>query len=302
MAYRFLPQIEEAVSSKRKDVFTLFKSIAKMCVSETTAFVAGRLEVVIANPQTGFQEVEIIVTLLYQLGEGASEEYTKPGCGVLGQMAAALMQAQLPHARHRLVALAVLEASVRYCRVIQARPSLAPPVLGALLDDRGMGHASEAVSTRACYLFQRLVRYLRSSFAPVVETVLSGLEPHLARIASTPRAQASSGPPGGFAVLSGPKGTQGKGPMGAASYLDDRMYAFEVRARFPRPPRAVVSNDRLKAPSPVTFQSSAHTLVRGRLPGSSWAGTTSRQSASSHLYRVCSPPLCGRSRVTPMLP
>mmetsp|Transcript_3613 Transcript_3613/g.10405 ORF Transcript_3613/g.10405 Transcript_3613/m.10405 type:complete len:537 (-) Transcript_3613:551-2161(-) len=142
-------------------------------------------------------------------------------------MAAALMQAgaQLPHARHRLVAVAVLETFVRYCRVIQAHPTLAPAVLGALLDDRGMGHSSTAVSTRACYLFQRLVRQLRSSLGPMLETILSGLEPHLSRIASTPVSQAGAH---GGPVLAGPKGTHGKGPTGAVSYLDDRMYAFEA--------------------------------------------------------------------------
>lgn len=34
------------------------------------------------------QEVEVAVTLLYQLGEGAPEETLKPGSGALGQMAA----------------------------------------------------------------------------------------------------------------------------------------------------------------------------------------------------------------------
>lgn len=143
---------------------------------------------------------------------------------------------QLPHARHRLVAVAVLEVFVRYCRVLQAQPSLAPAVLGALLDDRGMGHSSQTVSTRACYLFQRLVRTLRSSLAPVAETVLAGLEPHLSRIGSTP-AQPAAGAAG--AVLAGPKGTHGN-KKGAESYLDDRMYAFEVgllRRQAARTPR-----------------------------------------------------------------
>ncbi|XP_075265415.1 uncharacterized protein LOC142357760 [Convolutriloba macropyga] len=222
-----IEEIEETVAAKRREAFTLFRNIARITLSDTTSFVGSRLEAVIANPQASFQEVEIVVTLLYQIGEGASEEYTKPGCGVLGQMAAALMQAgtQLPHARHRLVAVAVLETFVRYCRVVQAQPALGPAVLGALLDDRGMGHSSAAVSTRACYLFQRLVRQLRSSLGTMLETILAGLEPHLIRIASTPAPQGSAA---GGPVLAGPKGTHGKGPTGAVSYLDDRMYAFEA--------------------------------------------------------------------------
>ena len=145
---------------------------------------------------------------------------------------------QLPHARHRLVAVAVLETFVRYCRVVQAQPALGPAVLGALLDDRGMGHSSAAVSTRACYLFQRLVRQLRSSLGTMLETILAGLEPHLVRIASTPAPQGSAA---GGPVLAGPKGTHGKGPTGAVSYLDDRMYAFEVwRTVYPPAPMGLV--------------------------------------------------------------
>uniref|UniRef100_A0A061S0Z3 Exportin-T n=2 Tax=Tetraselmis sp. GSL018 TaxID=582737 RepID=A0A061S0Z3_9CHLO len=219
-------EMEEAVTEKRREVFTLFKNVAKLSLAETASFVGARLERAIANSQASFQEVEVAVTLLYQLGEGAQEEHAKPGCGVLGQMAAGIMQAgpSLPHARNRLVAVAVLEVFVRYCRVLQTQPSLAPSVLAAVLDDRGMGHRTRAVSTRACYLFQRLVRQLRSSLAPAAEQILAGLEPHLARIAATPVAQGGPGAP----AQAGAKGTQGKGPTGVASYLDDRMYAFEA--------------------------------------------------------------------------
>lgn len=65
-----------------------------------------------------------------------------------------------------------------------------PLVLHTFLDDRGMGHPAPAVSTRACYLFQRLVRTLRSSVSLYLDTVLRGCEPHLVRIASTPLATA----------------------------------------------------------------------------------------------------------------
>jgi len=33
------------------------------------------------------QDVELAITLLYQLGEGAAEETLKPGSGTLGQLA-----------------------------------------------------------------------------------------------------------------------------------------------------------------------------------------------------------------------
>jgi len=216
------PEAEEAVADKRRELFTLFKGIAKISFHEAAKFVGTHLEATLVKPGATFQEVEVVVTLLYQLGEGAPEEMSKPGLGLLGQMAALLMQSAsgLKHARQRLVAVAVLETYVRYGRVAAQEARLMPLVLHTFLDDRGMGHPAPAVSTRACYLFQRLVRTLRSSVSLYLDTVLRGCEPHLVRIASTPLATAD--------VPSGLKGTHGKGPTGASSYLDDRMYAFEA--------------------------------------------------------------------------
>ena len=33
------------------------------------------------------QELEVAVSMLYEAGEGANEEMSKPGCGALGQLA-----------------------------------------------------------------------------------------------------------------------------------------------------------------------------------------------------------------------
>ncbi len=62
----------------------------------------------------------------------------RPPCAQAGR--------SLPCATHRLVALAVLEAFVRYSRVLQ-QPHALPALQGvvmAFLDDRGLGHPSEA--------------------------------------------------------------------------------------------------------------------------------------------------------------
>ena len=87
------------------------------------------------------------MVLLYELGEGAPEEALKPDSGALGQLAVALMQANLPCARHRLVALAVLETYVRYSRVLQHHQAAIPLALTTFLDERGMGHPSEVSLT-----------------------------------------------------------------------------------------------------------------------------------------------------------
>lgn len=83
------------------------------------------------------------VILLYELGEGAPEEALKPDSGALGRLAVALMQANLPAARHRLVALAVMETFVRYARVLQQHAHVVPSAIMTFLDERGMGHPAE---------------------------------------------------------------------------------------------------------------------------------------------------------------
>jgi len=43
------------------------------------------------------QDVELAITLLYQLGEGAAEETLKPGSGTLGQLATGAPPQHLLH-------------------------------------------------------------------------------------------------------------------------------------------------------------------------------------------------------------
>ncbi|GFR43596.1 hypothetical protein Agub_g4693, partial [Astrephomene gubernaculifera] len=178
----------EAVEEKRRDLFTLFRNIAKICFPEVLGFVGAALGSVLGRADAGWQDVEVAVNLLYELGEGAPEEAMKPEGGGLAALALALVQ-RGPHpnvARHRLVALAVLESCVRYSRVLQQQPAAIPAALAAFLDARGMGHPAEDVSTRACYLFSRLVKALRQNVRPYLPDMLASLQPHLQRVLTTP--------------------------------------------------------------------------------------------------------------------
>lgn len=178
-----------------------------------------------------------------------------PPCGP----PAVLMQSEPPAARHRVVALAVMECHVRYGRLLQQQPQCIHPVLRTFLGDTGMGHPCEvsqplhlqalfrapvvrhgggavnvqahppagsavlaafiksakslqfaapcctasrrmvfpihgkwadphlwwqAVSTRACYLFCRLVKVLRQNLRQLLPDILQSLSPHLLRIAT----------------------------------------------------------------------------------------------------------------------
>lgn len=119
------------------------------------------------------------VTLLYEAGEGANEEMSKPGCGSLGQLAlgerpfpsqmrpfaflslerktqeddarvfAALMQVDAPSANHRLVSLALMETYVRYNRVLAQHPQVLSRILGFFLGENGIGHKDTVSNPRA---------------------------------------------------------------------------------------------------------------------------------------------------------
>ncbi|KAG1677608.1 hypothetical protein FOA52_010389 [Chlamydomonas sp. UWO 241] len=217
------------VEEKRRELFVLFKNISKIAFSEALSFVGAQLQSAIGENGSSatFQQVEVAVVMLYELGEGAPEEALKPDSGALGQLAVALMQATLPHARHRLVATAVLETFVRYSRVLQAHQHVIPSAVTAFLDGRGMGHAAEDVAARACYLFCRLVKSLRAQLRQHASTVLQSLQPHLVRIATVPIIDA-----GGAAAGRGDSGLTGTG-AGANSrppnaVVDDRLYVFEA--------------------------------------------------------------------------
>jgi exportin-T len=229
------------VEEQRRELLVLLKSAAKLAFPEALNFVAGKLQAVLAAGQAAagssgqtpgsssganssgasFQDAEVAVTLLYELGEGAPDDALKPGSGGLGQLVLLLLtQGQaLPAGQHRLVALAVLETCVRYCRVLQQEQSAIPAVLSLFLGPKGLGHPSPDVATRACYLLSRLVKTLRSNLKPYMDEMLRQLQPYLVVIATQP-------PPQGPAVGSC-REASGKNLAPLTALVDDRLYVFE---------------------------------------------------------------------------
>ncbi|WIA12173.1 hypothetical protein OEZ85_012245 [Tetradesmus obliquus] len=230
------------VEERRRELLVLLKNAAKLAFPEALNFVAGKLQAVLAAGQAAaagssgqlpgsgsgagssgasFQDAEIAVTLLYELGEGAPDDALKPGSGGLGQLVLLLLtQGQaLPAGQHRLVALAVLETCVRYCRVLQQEQSAIPAVLNLFVGPKGLGHPSPDVATRACYLLSRLVKTLRSNLKPYMDEMLRQLQPYLVVVATQP-------PPQGPAVGTA-REASGKNLAPVTALVDDRLYVFE---------------------------------------------------------------------------
>eukprot|EP00879_Flechtneria_rotunda_P017634 GHRR01018485.1.p1 GENE.GHRR01018485.1~~GHRR01018485.1.p1 ORF type:complete len:825 (+),score=308.84 GHRR01018485.1:604-3078(+) len=240
------------VEERRKELLVLLKNAAKLAFREALNFVAGKLQAVLAadgssgnglsngsataagavagalkaNGIAGsvpFQDSELAVTLVYELGEGAPEEALKPSSGTLVQLVLLLLaQAEsLPAGRHRLVALAMLETCVRYCRVLQQEQSAIPAVVSLFLGPKGLGHPAADVATRACYLLSRLVKTLRANLKPYMNEVLQQLQPYLVIVATQP-------PPAGTAAVGTGREVASKALAPITALVDDRLYVFEA--------------------------------------------------------------------------
>ena len=216
---------ESSMAERRQELFALFKNAAKLAPHAAYAVVGKRLEMVLqqSSASARWQDVELPLSLLYVLGEGAPDEALKPGEGHLAVLAAAVVTTNVPSVNHRLVALALLETCARYTKVLQQQAELLPRMIGLFLGPIGLGHPSESVPPRAAYLFCRICKVLRQQMRPLTRDILQSLRPHLLSIASTPldekaSANKAAGASGGI------RNALGTG----ISAADDRLYAFEA--------------------------------------------------------------------------
>lgn len=88
--------------------------------------------------------------------------------------------------------------------------------------------AAQAVATRGCYLFSKMVKVLRQNMRPFVREILHSIQGHLVNIATRPPPEA------------GPPNTKAGGPGGvkiatSGAYLpatDDRYYSADLLYSF----------------------------------------------------------------------
>ncbi|KAL3700068.1 hypothetical protein R1sor_018090 [Riccia sorocarpa] len=193
---------EERLTDFRKDLFGLFRSIYRVAPRVTKSFVQSALLTALSNPDTPFENIEAAIALLQLLGEGLTEDGLRSNNGILGEMIRALLSATVPCHAHRVVALIYLETITRFVRFVQWYPEYIPSALAAFLDCRGLHHPNPSVSSRASYLFMRLVKVLRGELVPYIEDILQSLQDTLSAVTT--------------------KTLVGRGDA------DDRCYAFEA--------------------------------------------------------------------------
>ncbi|XP_010471283.1 PREDICTED: exportin-T [Camelina sativa] len=174
---------EDRMSEFRKDLFVLLRTVGRVAPELTQHFIRNSLaNAVESTSERNVEEVEAALSLLYSFGESMTEEAMKTGSGCLSELIPMILTTQFPGHSHRLVALVYLENITRYLKFIQENSQYIPNVLGAFLDERGLHHQNVYVSRRACYLFMRVVKLLKSKLVPFIDEILQNLQDTLSQL------------------------------------------------------------------------------------------------------------------------
>ena len=239
-------EFEEDVFNLRAELNVQFRNIARLAphiAREVVRQILTNTLVGGAGKECCWQNIEVAVSALYTLGEGADDAAVKPmsnaekskatnGSGdvtdtPLGAMAVTLIKgwgASVGHAAyHRLVAPIFMEVCVRYHAVLERDDEAMIAALSAFLDERGIAHADPMVRSRACYLLSRLIRPLRTKLSDKVEHIMVVLPKHLKEVARTlpePETMKAS------AHAASAAGVQSKAM--AETGNDDSLYLFEA--------------------------------------------------------------------------
>lgn len=121
---------EGALEERRHELTTLLRNLAKIAPEDTTASVHRLLSsLTAAGADPRWQDVEVAVVMLYELGEALVDDVNAAGCGAFREPVTLLMSAGVPHQEHRLVAGAVLECFVSFHSLALPRLNLARMML-----------------------------------------------------------------------------------------------------------------------------------------------------------------------------
>ncbi|KAK2192614.1 hypothetical protein NP493_26g07059 [Ridgeia piscesae] len=111
-----------------------------------------------------FYDVEVAITLLYNLGEAIPASHGQHFSGdpskvsALQQMLRIMLNSEVSRYRHWPVTLQFFETIVRYDRFFNLEPQYIPNVLIAFLDERGLRSHNPHLCSRAAYLFSKFVK------------------------------------------------------------------------------------------------------------------------------------------------
>ncbi|KAJ1624167.1 armadillo-type protein [Pavlovales sp. CCMP2436] len=155
-------EAEEEFQLYRKDLGTLFKAVARVDRECALAFTCELLTRTAERPpsEVPFAHAEVVLFLLYLLGEGLPEAAFRMEDSAFARMLVVVCASQLSAYPHRAVQLLFFEVLVRYGRFFTAHPEYVAAALEPMCDARGLHNADSEVRGRVCYLLLRLLKVL----------------------------------------------------------------------------------------------------------------------------------------------
>ena len=169
-------EAEATFLAYRRELATLFKGVARLHGKLAQDFVARLLQSATKVAGVPWAHLEVVLWLLYHLGEGLPEAAQK-GAGPLQAAMEGLVGfgASTPH-HHQAVQILYLELLVRYYRFFLATPTHLGTAFHSFLDERGIYNARRDVRAKACYLLLRFVKHtLKASSPAVLDAIISRL-------------------------------------------------------------------------------------------------------------------------------
>ncbi len=129
-----------------------------------------------------FADLEIVLTLFYQLGEIFPKEAINPALdngAYFQKCLAEIITSGVSFYPHESVQLVYFELVGRYVNLLTAQTHLIIPVLESFIDQRGMRNPKGTVHSRATFLFSRLVQSLQPHLHGYVEKLFEFLRDFL---------------------------------------------------------------------------------------------------------------------------
>jgi hypothetical protein len=155
-------EAEEDFQHYRKDLGTLFKAVARVDREGALDFTCELLSRTAERPpaEVPFAHAEVVLFLLYLLGEGLPEAAFRMADSQFARMMVVVCTSQLSAYPHRAVQLLVFEVMVRFARFFAVHPQYIVGALKPMCDARGLHNADAEVRGRVCYLLLRLIKVL----------------------------------------------------------------------------------------------------------------------------------------------
>eukprot|EP00727_Mastigamoeba_balamuthi_P006263 m51a1_g2256 putative exportin T (1022) ;mRNA; f:316243-320269 len=189
----------DALEEFRRQLFAVFRLIVRMSQDHATAFVQGILDALCAAPIASVpaDEAEAVLSLFHTMGESvftASPSSPTPAARAMvtssdGPVAMpstidaffqrALLQiasSSIPSHPHPSVSLVYFEILVRYAKHMPTNvPAALTTTISTIIDHR---HARNACA-KACHIFQRFARVMRSQMGPYASDIYASVAPIL---------------------------------------------------------------------------------------------------------------------------